>query len=136
MRVFFDNCTSPVLASPLHGYVSHAGHAAHHIKDLPCGRHAMDVEWIRFLSTSSEAWIVITGDARIFRNKPERAAFRAAGLRGLILARSYQKTPLHQVASTLIWRWPDIERLMSIVGGPALYELPVTRGGRISSLPL
>lgn len=136
MKVFFDNCTSPVLASTLHGFVNHAGHAAYHIKDLPCGRHAADLEWIRLLSANAQDWIVITGDARILRNKAERAAFRSAGLRGLVLARSYQKTPMHHVASTLIWRWPDIESLMSIVGGTALYELPATRKGRISALPL
>jgi len=136
VRVFFDNCTSPVLASTLHGFIGHAGHSAHHIKDLACGRSATDVEWIRFLSANADDWIVVTGDARILRNKAERAAFRSSGLRGLVLARGYQKTPLHHVASTLVWRWPDIEQLMSIVGGAALYELPATRKGRISQLPL
>jgi hypothetical protein len=101
-----------------------------------CGRDAADIEWIRFLSSGHDRWIVITGDGRILRNKAERAAFRSAQLRGFVLARGYQKTPLHQTASNLLWHWPDMEKLMTIVGGAAMYELPATRRGRISALPL
>jgi hypothetical protein len=88
------------------------------------------------LGASKEDWIVITGDGRIERNKPERAAFRQAMLKGFVLAPSYQKTPLHQTASILIWRWPDMERLIQSVAAPALYELPINRAGRYKQLPL
>lgn len=79
-------------------------------------------------------WIVITGDYRIYRNKAQRAAFRASGLSGFVLAPGYQKTPVHQQASILLWRWPDMEDLMRLSRG--LYELPVTRSGKIKQLPL
>ena len=136
MNLFFDNCTSPVLASTLDGYVAHLGHSASHIRNLPCGPAADDLTWIDMLGTSKEDWIVITGDGRIERNKAERAAFRQAMLKGIVLAPAYQKTPLHQTASILVWRWPDIEKLLLSVAAPALFELPINRTARFKQLPL
>lgn len=102
MRVFFDNCTSPVLATTLDGFIQHLGHEAHHIRTLSCGPDASDLEWMDMLRRNGDEWIVITGDGRIQRNKAERAAFRQAALKGFVLAPSYQKTPLNQTAATLI----------------------------------
>lgn len=135
MKVFLDNCTSPVLATTLDGFLRHLGHAAVHIRDLPCGRHATDLDWIRFLATSDEDWMVITGDGRLHKNRAERMAFRQAGLRGLVLAPAYQRTPLNQQASFLLWRWPDIEGLLKLAS-PFLFELPMRRSGGIRQLPL
>jgi hypothetical protein len=117
VKFFFDNCTTPVLASTLNGFVAHLGHSAHHIADfidLPRGRHTEDIEWIELLSKDKQVWMVVTGDGRILRNKPERAAFRAAGLSGFVLAPAYQKTPVHQIASFLLWRWPEMEQLLDL----------------------
>ncbi len=88
------------------------------------------------LARSGDDWIVITGDGRIHRNKAERAAFRQAGLKGFVLAPSYQKTPLNQVASILVWRWPAMEDLIRLVAAPALLEIPINRAARFTTLPL
>lgn len=136
MKVFFDNCTSPVLAATLNGFVAHLGHSACHMADHPCGRHATDIEWIELLGKDRQIWMVVTGDGRIQRNKAERAAFRAAGLSGFVLAPAYQKTPVHQIASFLLWRWPEMEQLFNLVTGPALHELPMSRTSKIRQLPL
>jgi hypothetical protein len=137
VRVFFDNCTSPVLATTLHGFISQASHSAIHIKDASCGRNATDQEWIAMLAREpTQRWVVVTGDGRLAKNKAERAAFRAAGLFGFVLAPTYQKTPLHQVASLLLWRWPEMEQLVGLVDGPALYEIPMARSGKLRQLPL
>lgn len=136
MKLFFDNCTSPVLAGTLDGFVRHLGHSAHHIKDMPCGRDAPDVEWIKLLSGDQALWVVVTGDDRIRRNKAERAAFRSAGLRGFALTPSYHRTPIHQQASFLLWRWPEMEQILSLLGGPVMYELPMSRSSKIRPLPL
>jgi hypothetical protein len=137
LKLFFDNCTSPTLATTIHGYVQHYGHTAAHIMDLPCGRHAPDVEWIEMLGADKgEAWIVITGDTRIQKNPAERRAFRQANLRGLVLAPAYQKTPLNQQAAFFLWRWPDVEQLAKLTGAPFLFELPMNKSSRIRPLPL
>ena len=89
MKVFFDNCTAPVLASTLDGYIQHEGHRAYHIKDvpgLPNGRNSTDLEWIDMLRSSTERWMFITGDGRVIKNGAERAALRSAGLHGFFLA--------------------------------------------------
>ena len=136
MKLFFDNCTSPVLAETLGGFVGHLGHQAHHIRNLPCGPHAEDTMWIRMLADSGEEWVVITGDGRIQRNKAERAAYRQAGLKGFVLAPAYQKTPLHEAAALLVWRWPTMEDLLRLIQAPALNEVPINRNSGFRSLPL
>ncbi|MBA1158926.1 hypothetical protein [Microvirga mediterraneensis] len=137
MKVFFDNCTSPTLATTVDGFVQHYGHSASHIKDLPCGRNAKDVEWIKMLGEDkSETWIIVTGDTRIQKNPAERAAFRQAHLRGFVLAPAYQKTPLNQQASFLLWRWPDIEQFVKLTSAPFLFEVPMSKSSRIKQLPL
>jgi hypothetical protein len=136
LKIFFDNCTSPVLSETLNGFVAHLGHQAFHIKDLPCGRHASDLEWIEMLARDPGVWILVTGDTRIQKNKAQRAAYRSAGLRWFVLSPAYQKVPMHKCASFLIWRWPEMEQLMNLVGGAALYELPMSRSGRMRQLPL
>ena len=136
MKVFFDNCTPPVLAWTINGFVAHLGHSAYHIADLPCGRNATDLEWIELLGKDKQIWMVVTGDDRIRKNKAERAAFRAATLSGFVLAPAYQKTPIHQVASFLLWRWPEMEQLFGLITGPALHELPMNRNSKIRQLPL
>lgn len=136
MKVFFDNCTSPVLATTLGGYIQHLGHEAHHIRNLPCGPNASDIDWMNMLAQSGDTWIVITGDGRIQRNKAERVAFRQAALKGFVLAPAYQKTPLHQTASTLVWRWPEMESLTRLVAAPALHEIPINRKAKFTALSL
>ena len=88
------------------------------------------------LSADLAVWVVVTGDNRILRNPAERAAFRSAGLRGFVLSPAYQKTPLHQCCSFLLWRWPEMEQIMRLVGGAALYALPMSRASRMRQLPL
>ncbi|MHC2021358.1 PIN-like domain-containing protein [Methylobacterium sp. CM6247] len=134
-RVFFDNCTSPVLAETVNGYLKHLGQRADHIRDLPCGRHASDFEWIEFLASSGDDWLTITGDGRIQKNKAERAAFRKAGLKGIVLAPAYQKTPINQQASFLMWRWPEIQSLLKFAP-PFLFEVPMRNASGIRPLPL
>ena len=87
-------------------------------------------------SDTANRWVVVTGDLRLSKNKAERAAFRSAGLFGFVLAPAYQKIPLNQVVSFLLWRWPEMEQLVGLVGGAALYELPMTKSGRLKQIPL
>ena len=125
-----------MLAATLNGYVQHLGHDAVHIRDLPCGSHAADTEWITFLQHSGDDWLVYTGDLRIQKNHAERQAFRQAGLKGIVLAPAYQTFKVYQQASRLLWRWPDIEETIRRFKAPFLFELPVTNSGRLRSLPL
>ncbi len=139
MNVLFDNCAAPVLATTLDGFISAFGHRAFHIKDLPelpNGRASADIEWIAHLRRHPRDWIFITGDARLLRNRAERAALRAAELHGFVLAAAYQKTPLHQIAATIVWKWPEIEAITKLVAPPSMHEIPIGRTSKLRSLPL
>jgi hypothetical protein len=135
VRVFFDNCTSPVLAETLNGFLKHRGHDTVHLRDY-FASDTPDIEWIKALALVKVEVVVITGDARIHKNKPERVAFRSAGLRGFVLNPAYHKTPQHITASVLIRRWPDIEDMVSRVEAPFLYELPINHSSKLKLLPL
>lgn len=133
--MFFDNCTTPVLAETLDGYLRYREGSASHIRDLPCGRHAPDLEWMAYLAGTGDDWLVVSGDGRIQRNKAERVAYRQAGLKGFVLASGYQKTPIHQQASFLIWRWPEIDDLLKLAP-PFLFEIPMHRHAGFRQLPV
>ena len=134
MKIFFDNCTSPVFANTLDGFLRHTEHSAHHISELPCGRDATDEKWMQMLAQDGDVWLVMTGDGRIHHSKVLREAYRRARLRGFVLASAYQKTPVHQMASTIVWRWPEMEQLIGRFQGPALFVLPANRSAKFSSL--
>jgi hypothetical protein len=135
----FDNCTAPVFASTLDGFISHLGHRAFHIKDVPgltVGRHASDLEWIAHLRESSVPWVFVTGDGRVLKNAAERTALRSAGLHGFVLAPAYQKTPFNQVASTIVWKWPELEQVTNLLSAPSMHEVPIGKNIRLRQLPL
>jgi len=135
----FDNCTAPLLATTLDGFISHYGHRAFHIKDVPGlagGRNAPDMDWIERLRSAQELWIFISGDGRVLRNPPERNALRSSGLHGFILAPAYQKTPLNQVAAILLWKWPEVVQVTELLEPPAMHEIPIRKITRLRQLPL
>jgi hypothetical protein len=139
VKVLFDNCTPPRYASTFHGFIEPDGHEAYHIKDmlgLPNGRHSKDLDWIEHLRESNDEWMFVTGDGRVLKNPAERAALRSAGLHGFVLAPGYQTTPMHQVASLILWRWPEILQVTKLVAAPAMHEIPMNRSSKLRSLPM
>ena len=138
MNVFFDNCTAPVLASTLNGFISHYGHSAIHICNmaaLPKGRSSTDLEWIEHLRSDPNPWMFISADARVLRNPAERAALRSAGLHGFITAKGFQKMPMELRAAVILRRWPDMLKITDILSAPTMHEIPVT-SPKLKSLPL
>jgi hypothetical protein len=137
LKVFFDNCTSPVLAGTLNALIQRDGDEARHVRfmaDYGFAHDTKDVDWITELGTDNAEWIVITGDGRIRKNLAERTAWIKAGLKGFVLAPAYQKTPLHQCASVLLWRWPEMKTFIASAAPGSMFELPINRrpGGFIS----
>jgi PIN domain-containing protein len=130
LKVFFDNCTSPVFAGCLDALIRPDGHEAHHVRFMPqygFNHNTKDIDWITRLSAESADWIVITGDQRIRRNMAERAAWKRAGLRAFVLAPAYQKTPINQCASVILWRWPAMEQFIKLAVPGSMFELSINR---------
>lgn len=86
-----------------------------------------DIDWITGLAADSADWIVVTGDQRIRKNIAERAAWIRAGLKAFVLAPAYQKTPVNQCASVLLWRWPEMERFIALAAAGSMFELSINR---------
>lgn len=133
MNILFDNCTSPVMASTLHGFIRSDGHHALHIRDLPLS-HPTDIEWINYLAGTKQEWLVITGDQRIRKNRAEAQAFRNASLRGVILASSYQRTPMHRCCSVIVYQWPNLFDTVKKFEPPFMIEMSINYNGRFKQL--
>lgn len=96
MKVFFDNCTSPVFAGCLNALIQPDGDEARHVRFMPdygFTNKTDDVDWITRLGADPASWILITGDQRIRKNEAELRAWIRAGLKAFVLAPAYQKTP-------------------------------------------
>jgi hypothetical protein len=119
----------------LDGFISHDGHRAWHIYDvpgLPNGRKSTDLEWIDHLQRGKD-WVFFTFDRRILKNPAEKTVLKSAGLHGFILARGFMKMPLNEIASVLLWKWPEVEGIFKSVD-PAIYEIQVSRQGRLKPI--
>ncbi len=135
MNVLFDNCTSPIMASTLNGFIESDGHRAIHLRQLSM-QHAKDIEWINYVSASGSEWLVVTGDQRIRKNKAEAQAFRQAGLRGVVLAAAYQKTQISRCCAVLIDQWPRLYDTIRRFDPPFMLELSINFRGNFKQLPL
>ena len=138
MNVLFDNCTSPVLAKTLDGYISSYGHRSFHLchnHQLSVDRNATDEAWINAIGQDERVWFIVTGDDRIRKNQILRAALRGANIRGFVLAPAYQKTTLNVTASVLVRKWPDMEQQIKLAQGAALFELSINYRTGFKTLP-
>ena len=107
------------------------------MSDYGFDKDTVDAEWIKqFGEDKPSDWIVVTGDKRITKNKAERAAWVKAGLKGFVLAPAFQKTPVHQQASLLLWRWPGMEAFIAAAAAGSMFELPISRSGKFRPLPV
>ena len=134
MKVFFDQCTAPRMAHTLHGFIRSDGHTAVHLSDI-LPRSTSDIDWINHLRDSQDEWLVVTADKRIRRNRPEREAFRRAGLRAFVLANGFEKQPMHRRCAALVNRWPDMSDQFDKLEPPFMFEPPVAWGARLKQLP-
>lgn len=94
-----------------------------------------DIEWINRLREDPDDWIVVTADLRIQRNKAERAAFRRAKLRGVVLAPSFSKQKMGEACGRLITRWDETQAQIMSFQPPVLVELPF-KGNKLRQLPM
>lgn len=133
MKVLFDNCTSPVMASTLNGFICSDGHQAIHIRQLPLA-DPKDIEWIEYIATTDDEWLVFTGDQRIRKNKAEAQAFRRANLRGVVLAAAYQKTPMHRCCAVVIDQWPRLYDTIQRFDPPFMLEMSINFRGKFRLL--
>lgn len=133
MRVFLDNNLSPYLARALNALLEPEGDQVVHLTDL-FAPDIPDHEWITALSAAGE-WVVVSGDIRIFRNRPEREAWRRSRLVVFFLAPQWSRARNIEKAWRLLRWWLRIREQAALMAPPAAFELPLAYGnGRLKML--
>jgi PIN like domain len=132
MIFFFDRCTSPRIARMVHAF--EAIHSTrHHDDDARFSKSTPDIEWIAAIGAEDPPWAVVSGDARILKNKHELAALRATRLKYFCLSAQWMRMQIHEQAWRFMKVWPQIVEnaltsrvsLFEVRGGKALKVDPI-----------
>lgn len=129
MRFFFDRCFPVRIARVIHAF--ERGHTVRHLDDDERFEPTTpDTEWITALGQYDPAWIIVSVDRGILRNKAERAALVNAGLKFYYLTRQWAKLSFHEQAWRFLKVWPDIVESASHEKG-RVFEVTVGKNMRV-----
>ena len=123
------------MARTLGGYLSGQAIEVFHARDLDL-HDKPDVEWISHVASTADDWLVFTGDGRIRKNRAEREAYRRARLKGVVLAPSYQKTPMGKCCGMVVINWDSLVDFTNKIVPPYLVELSMNQTKKYKLLPL
>lgn len=132
MKLLFDHNISPKVARAINELVKDAGSQAVPLRDK-FKHNTTDLEWISQLGQEG-GWGVVSGDSAIAKNRAEKAAWMQTDLVGFFLEPALASLePVAQTSRLLLWL-PVIEQQMTIIGGPALFALPIRATSRLRQL--
>ncbi len=117
-----DENLPPALAKSLAALFA-GKHEIVHLREK-FGAAAKDTEWIGALTAEGQ-WVIISADRRITKNKAEQQAFKSSKLVGFFLAPGLQKAKLTKQMERLMALWETIEKQAELVGGGAMFEIPM-----------
>ena len=120
-----DENLPPVMAKALAALFA-GKHEVVHLRER-FGAAVKDTEWIGTLSAEGH-WVIISADRRIAKNKAEQQAFKSSKLVGFFLAPGLQKAKLTKQMERLMALWETIETQAELVGGGAMFEVPMKSG--------
>lgn len=122
MKVMVDENLPPAMAKALAALFA-GKHEIVHLRQK-FGPAVKDTEWIAALNAEGH-WIIISADRRIPKNKAEQQAFKGSKLVGFFLAPGLQKAKLTKQMERLMALWETIEKQAELVGGGAMFEIPM-----------
>lgn len=96
------------------------------------GAAVQDTEWIGTLNAEGR-WVIISADRRITKNKAERQVFKSSKLVGFFFAPGLQKAKLTKQMERLMVLWETIETQATLVGGGAMFEIPM-KSNRLNTM--
>jgi hypothetical protein len=106
VRFFFDNCISSNYVDALRPLTTVQDVELRHLQQVyPEG--VPDIEWIRALQADGD-WIIVSGDLRITRSRPERAAWMECGFTTFFCDEAWSRASLWPQFLELVRWWPDI----------------------------
>jgi hypothetical protein len=126
LKFFFDNCLSPYLAQAIRALSVPERHEVVHLRDR-FQANAPDVDWITALGQEG-AWVIISGDPRISKNRHEREVWRQAQLTTFFLAKGWMTIGFWEQAANLVRWWPKIVEQAHLVQAGAVFEVPIRFG--------
>jgi hypothetical protein len=125
MRFFFDRNMLPRLARMIDIY-ERDHRVRHHDEDERLGPTTADIEWIRLLGTDDPAWVVISGDGRILRNKAESKALTEARLTFFCMSKVWTHMSIHESTWKFVRIWPEIVESAK-VSTPKIFQVTGTK---------
>lgn len=103
-----------------------------------CEEGTSDVEWMREVASWDIDPVIVSGDARILRNKAERRALKECGCMFVYLAPGWTKLPWREYAWKIVKVWPGIAKNVEQARYPMVFEvslgLKVQSVGRVGKL--
>jgi PIN like domain len=134
MRFFFDRNMSPRLARMIDVYdIEHT--VRHHDEDPRFHKQTPDTEWMRTLAGDDPAWVVVSGDGRILRNKAERAVLREANLTFFYLTAQWTHMKVYEFAWKFLKVWPVLIDNADL-RAPRIFEVGGGKGLKVTMLGL
>ena len=106
MKIFFDNCISPVYARAMKILAEMQKYPIVHLRekfepDTP------DTDWISILAREGD-WIILSSDPRISRGKAEKAIWKESGLTSFFFSDGWQNKSFWKQVEDLVHWWPDV----------------------------
>lgn len=129
MKYFFDNNTSPYLATAI-GELCKGDESPSTVIHLKhkFPRDAKDPVWIPQLAVEGE-WVIVSGD-RFAKSDEEREAVRRSGLIVFTMSAQWNNHDHWNKAHNLVRWWPAIEEQASRITGGAAFRVPWRFSGR------
>jgi hypothetical protein len=132
VRFFLDNCISYRLAPALTVLSELEGHQIIALREkFP--EDAADENWLLALSQERE-WVVISGDARIYRNVQRRKVWTQARLTTFFWQPAWNKANYWEKAWLMVRWWPDITRTASIFERGSGFSVPRSINGKLKPI--
>jgi hypothetical protein len=132
LKLLFDHNISPRVARAINELIKDEGSLAIPLRDK-FSADATDLEWVSQLGAEG-GWGVVSGDRNIARNRAEKAAWMQTDLVGFFLEPALASlNPREQTSRLILWL-PLIEQQLDLIGGPALFALPIRSTSRMRQL--
>lgn len=96
-------------------------HEIVHLRDR-FGPTVSDVTWLTDLNHDG-AWVILSADRRIAKNKAEQRVFRSSKHIGFFFAPGLQKASVLKKMERLMVVWDTIERQVPLVKGGSMFEI-------------
>ncbi|PZX25567.1 hypothetical protein LY44_01350 [Rhodobacter capsulatus] len=97
-------------------------HQIIHLRDR-FGSGVTDIAWMTELARDG-AWVILSADRRISKNRSEKRVFTESRLIGFFFAPSLQKAPTLKKMERLMAVWDTIEKQVPLVRGGSMFEIP------------